>query len=203
MIKRLVCLQIVILVAIGGPMTAVALAQDKGGCVRGKPDAPIRMEVFSDYECPACRAFYLQTLKPIFSNYADTGKVCVVFREFLSFPHSREAAGLARAALRQGLRQWGLVAEALFQSQPQWSRSGDVEAVVASALGPKEMEAVRKHLKDPAVAAVIDADALLGLKRQVSSTPTFFITAHGQTEKVEGALTYGSMQRRLNALLQD
>jgi protein-disulfide isomerase len=159
------------------------------------------MEVFSDYECPACRAFYLQTMKLIFTNYADTGKVCVVYREFPSLPHSREAARLARAALREGLRQWGLVAEALFQSQPEWSRSGDVTTVVASALGPSEMDAARRHLDDPVLDDVLDDDAILGLNLQVMSTPTFFITARGRTDKVEGALTYGAMQRRLDALL--
>jgi len=202
MMKRLFFIQI-ILVAACGSMTPSALAQDEVGCVRGKPDAPIRIEVFSDYECPACRAFYLQTMKLVFTNYADTGKVCVIYREFPSFTHSREAARLARAALRLGVRQWGQVTEALFQSQPQWSQTGDVEAVVASALGAKDMESVLKLSKDPLLDEVIDNEAILGLERQVNSTPTFFITARGKTEKVEAALTYAAMQRRLDALLQE
>ena len=32
-------------------------ANDQPGCNRGNPNAPIRLEVFSDYECPSCRAF--------------------------------------------------------------------------------------------------------------------------------------------------
>src|SRR5688500_5041603 len=109
MIKRHLCAQIMLCVAACLGMAPKALAQDNVGCVRGKPNAPIRIEVFSDYECPACRAFYLQTLKLIFVNYADQGKACVVLREFPSFAHSRDAARFARAALRVGLRQWGLV----------------------------------------------------------------------------------------------
>jgi protein-disulfide isomerase len=108
-----------------------------------------------------------------------------------------------RAALRLGVSQWGLASDALFESQPEWSQSGNLEAVVASALGPSDMAAVQKHLKDPLLDAVIDNDAILGLRRQVNSTPTFFITARGKTEKVEAALTYAAMQRRLDELLQE
>jgi protein-disulfide isomerase len=169
-------------------------------CNRGNANAPVRLEVFSDYECPSCRAFYLQTLKLVFANYADTGKVCVIFREFPTYEHSREAARLARAALRLGPAQWGAVAEAFYQTQPEWSKTGNVEAVVASALSPEDFAAVRKHLQDPSLDTVVDDDAVMGLQREVKGTPTSFITAGGKTEKVDGALTYASMQRHLDTL---
>jgi len=175
-------------------------AGDQPGCNRGNANAPIRLEVFSDYECPSCRAFYLQTMKQIFTDYADTGKVCVVYREYPTYPHSRDAARFARAALRVGPAQWGRVVEALYQSQPEWSPTGNIESVVAPALGSEDMAAVRKHLQDPSLDTIIDDDAIMGLKRGVQGTPTSFITAGGQTEKVDGALTYAGMQRRLDRL---
>ena len=76
-----------------------APANDQAGCNRGNANAPIRLEVFSDYECPSCRAFYLQTMKQIFTDYADTGKVCVVYREYPTYPRSREAARLRPCGL--------------------------------------------------------------------------------------------------------
>ncbi len=176
------------------------LADDQPGCNRGNANAPIRLEVFSDYECPSCRAFYLQTMKQIFTDYADAGKVCVVYREYPTYPRSREAARFARAALRVGPAQWGRVVEALYQSQPEWSQTGNIESVVASALGAEDLAAVRKHLQDPSLETIIDDDAIMGLKRGVQGTPTSFITAGGQTEKVDGALTYAGMQRRLDGL---
>ena len=178
-----------------------AQTQNAVTCVRGKPNAPIRVEVFSDYECPGCRAFYLQTMKQVFLDYADKGTACIIYREFPTYPHSREAARWARAAMRVGPQQWGLAAEALFQQQPQWSRSGNVEAVVAAAVGARDMNAVRKYASDPSMDDFIDAEAIEGLKRQVTTTPTLFITARGKTEKAEGALTYAAMQRRLDAML--
>ena len=180
---------------------AGAQAQNPETCNRGKPNAPVRIEVYSDYECPGCRAFYLQTMKQVFVNYADKGLACIIYREFPSYPHSREGARWARAALRVGPQQWGLAAEALFQSQPEWSRTGNAEAVVAAAIGARDMTAVRKYANDPSMNDVIDRDAIMGLKLQVKVTPTLFITARGKTEKAEGALTYAAMQRRLDAML--
>lgn len=169
-------------------------------CNRGHANAPIRLEVFSDYECPSCRAFYLQTMKQIFTDYADTGKVCVVYREYPTYPRSRDAAKFARAAMRVGPEQWGRVVEALYQSQPAWSQTGNIMSVVASALDAKDLATVREYAQDPALETIIDADAVMGLDRGVMGTPTSFITKGGQTEKVDGALTFASMQRHLDGL---
>jgi protein-disulfide isomerase len=162
--------------------------------------APIRLEVFSDYECPSCRAFYLQTMKQVVTDYADTGEVCVVYREYPTYPRSREAARFARAALRVGPAQWGRVVQALYQSQPGWSQTGNIEFVVASALGSEDLATVRQHLQDPSLDTIIDNDAIMGLQPGVQGTPTSFITAGGHIEKVDGALMYAGMQRRLDGL---
>jgi protein-disulfide isomerase len=127
--------------------------------------------------------------------------VCVIYREFPTFPHAREGAKWARAALGVGPRQWELAANALFQSQPEWSRTGNAEAVVAAAIGARDMEAVRKNAQDPKMDDIIDADAIMGVKRQVMGTPTIFFAARGKTDRATGALTYDAMRRRLDEML--
>ena len=181
---------------------APALLQGQGAvpCVRGKATAPIRLEVFSDYQCPACRAFYLQTMRQIFTNYADTGKVCVVYHSYLNFDYSREAARFAHAALTIGTKQWGAVTDALFEKQPQWAETGNIEPVVAAVLGPQDMQALRKLLESKEIDASIDKDVKLSGDRDVLSTPTFFITFKGQTEKVEAALTYAPRHAQFHRL---
>src|SRR5688572_31423912 len=170
---RVLILTFLLLVAACGPSdrveptssepdkTITETLDEPEGCNRGNPNAPIRLEVFSDYECPSCRAFYLQTMKQIFTDYADTGKVCVVYLEYPTYPRSREAARFARAALRVGPAQWGRVVEALYQSQPEWSQTGNIESVVASALGAEDLAAVRTHLQDPSLETIIDNDAIM------------------------------------------
>ena len=74
---------------------AAALDVDKGK-ILGTPSAPVRIDVYSDFACPACKNFHEQTLPMIIQEYVTAGKVYVVNREFpLNIPEhkfSREAA---------------------------------------------------------------------------------------------------------------
>jgi len=180
-------------------------AQESSSCVGGIPIAPIKIEVFSDYQCPACRNFYLNTMRNVLKEYADAGKACVVYHEFpltKIHAHAKLAARYGHAAKSLGVRQWAQVTDALFLNQDQWASSGDVESVVAKALSPEDMAAVRKKLQDPAQEdAAIEADFQLGIERGVNSTPTFFVTAHGKTEKVASAVQYPIFKRYLDSLL--
>lgn len=74
--------------------------------VLGDKDAPVTIIEFSDYQCPFCARFWSQTLPQIKSEYIDTGKVKLVFRDFpltsihpLAQPAS-EAAECARDAAK-------------------------------------------------------------------------------------------------------
>ena len=48
----------------------------------GSEDAPVTIIEFSDYQCPFCRKFWVETLPSIKSEYIDTGKVKLVYRDF-------------------------------------------------------------------------------------------------------------------------
>ncbi len=187
---------------IGFP-AALAQAQSDSPCVGGKPSSPIKIEVFSDYQCPACRAFFLGTMRQVLSEYGDADKVCVVYHEFpLSIhPHAPAAARYGHAAMQIGIRQWSQVTDALFQAQPQWAASGQVEPVVASALSKEDMDKVRELVADPAINAAVQRDIELGRSREVNSTPTFFITANGKTEKVAQVVQFPILKRYLDYLL--
>ena len=71
----------------------------------GSRSAPITIEVFSDFQCPACKSLYEQTLRPVIDNYVATGKVYLIHRDFpldQIHKHSRTAARYANAAARLG-----------------------------------------------------------------------------------------------------
>ena len=40
----------------------------------GSPSAPIKLEIFSDYQCPACREMHLNTTRQVIDNYVSTGQ---------------------------------------------------------------------------------------------------------------------------------
>jgi protein-disulfide isomerase len=194
-----------LLLALCSGITEAGWSQRESSCTRGKPNALIRIDVYSDYESPGSRAFFLQTMKSVFADYADTGKACVIYREFPlnDHPHAALAARYAKAAQQLGSRQWSLVAEALFQSQPQWSKDGEVDKAVAAALDAADMDALRKQLQSPSVDDAVANDVLSGLAQQVRSTPTIILNGGGRTEAIEGALRYTALKPRLEALLAE
>jgi len=58
------------------------MANDNG---MGDPNAPIRIEEFSDFQCPYCQSFYLETEHEIVEEYVKTGKVYFVYRSMGNF----------------------------------------------------------------------------------------------------------------------
>ena len=182
----------------------VRAADTEGVCVGGKPIAPIKIEVFSDYQCPACREFYLGTMRSVLSDYADAGKVCVVYREFPlnMHQHAREAAKYGAAAMRMGPRYWKEVTDALYLNQDKWASDGNIQAVIATEMTKSDMTRLQKEMNNPAVEATISSDMELGKKLDVNQTPTFFITAKGKTEKVAGVVQYAILRRYLDDKLK-
>src|SRR3989344_5308544 len=69
----------------------------------GEENALVTIVEFSDYQCPFCERFYLQTLDQLKKEYIDTGKVKLVYRDFpLDFhPNAQKAAEAAECAGEQ------------------------------------------------------------------------------------------------------
>lgn len=60
---------------------SVVKASVDDDAVLGDPDAPVTIIEFSDYQCPFCRKFWTETLPQLKSQYVDTGKVKIVYRD--------------------------------------------------------------------------------------------------------------------------
>ena len=81
------------------------------GTAMGDPNAPVKIEVFEDFQCPACRD-YTENIEPqIVQNDIATGKVYYVFRNYpfidtnASTKESHQAANAAMCAADQN-RFW-------------------------------------------------------------------------------------------------
>ncbi|MBZ5527906.1 MAG: DsbA family protein [Acidobacteriia bacterium] len=167
----------------------------------GSPNAPVTMEVFSDFQCPACKAYYETVWRRLIDNYVNTGKVYLVHRDFPLPAHaySRIAANYANAAARIG--KYTAVERALFEAQEAWSVSGDVDGTVAKALTPKEMIKVRALVKADALKAGIDKDVERGHLFNVSQTPTTIFHSQGQTFPYGGQVNYDILRQFLDQLI--
>lgn len=186
-----------------GTRTPGPTAEARQRCWGSDPNAPVLIEVYSDFSCPHCRTLYLETIRQVLADYASQGKVCVTYYEFPleRNKYSRPASRYAVAASRLGAEQWIQVMDALYYYQSRWVEDGQIEPVVAEALSEKEMAQVRTWIKDSKVEAVIDRDVAAGKRRGVGATPTLFITGNGGTQKVTGSVQYAILRRYLDNLL--
>ncbi len=168
----------------------------------GTKAAPITMEVFSDFQCPACRDLYFQTLRLVIDNYVSAGKVYLIHRDMPlpTHQHSKEAARYANAAAR--LRKMEKVVTALFDKQANWAADGNIDGVVAVVLTPAEMNQVRRLVRGGTLDAGIDKDAALGTQFRVTQTPTTIITHKGVTYPVVGVVSYSMLKTFLEQLLK-
>jgi protein-disulfide isomerase len=175
-----------------------------GQVLGGSANSPIRIEVFSDFQCPACRELYLGTMRQLLQQYASKDKVCVIYHEYPLSMHqySREAARYAEAASQLGRQQMLSVYDSLFADQAEWSQDGRLDATVSKVLTREDFEKLKKIMQDSSINATIDKEVQLGMQREVRSTPTLFIYYIGKQQKVEGLVTYLVMKQFIDSVLK-
>ncbi len=173
------------------------------GKALGSPSAPITLEVFSDFQCPACKALYEETLRPLMTEYVQTGKVYLIHRDFPLPMHqySRQAAFYVNAVQRVNPNKYEQVCTALFGQQTSWSADGKIDAVVAAVMTPVEMKKVRALLNDAEIKADIERDIQLGRQVNLTETPTMVITHRMRRYPVAGNVSYSILRRFLDQLL--
>src|SRR5436190_23420597 len=118
------------------PLALTLFAAQKSEIALGNNNAPIMMDVYSDFQCPHCKHFHDEIQPQIVQNYVNTGKVYLIHHDFPlpSFKYSPEAALYAIAASR--FNKYEVVASALFAKQESWGQTGKVDEVVAGVLTP-------------------------------------------------------------------
>jgi protein-disulfide isomerase len=167
----------------------------------GSKNAPVIMEVFSDFQCPACKTLFTTTNRQLMDDYVSSGKVYLIHRDFPLPMHaySRIAARYGRAAAQIGKAE--AVEQVLFQNQEKWEQSGDVDGTVASVLSPAEMTKVRTLVKGGTLENMIDKDYALGQGYRVNQTPTTVFHCKGQTYPYSGVMSYEILKGFLDQLL--
>ncbi len=168
----------------------------------GIPSAPIKIEDFTDFECPACRALYMETLRPLISDYVATGKVYLVHHDFPleMHPYSHKAAYYADAAAAIG--HFEAVERVLFTHQPEWETNGKITPFLATVLNAEQLKQVEELARTREVQEAVARDVRLGQQLNVRQTPTMFITHNGKRTPVIGVVQYSILRGYLDALLR-
>jgi protein-disulfide isomerase len=168
----------------------------------GNPAAPLRLDLYSDFQCPHCKMLHESILPAILKEYVATGKAYLVSHEFPLNGHqfAREAANYATAAARIGKYQ--PVTDAIFQNQNSWVTTGKVWDVVAGVLSPVDQKKVQSLAKDPSVLAEVERDLQSGLALRVNQTPTMFVTKGSKQQPWTYWAEYNLFRGYLNDLLK-
>ena len=190
----------------GGPSGAAvvdlkALADDDP--VLGKDNAPVTIIEFSDYQCPFCRRFYVDTLPQLKKEYIDTGKVKLIFRDFpLSFhPGAQPAAEAAECADDQG-KYWEMH-DKIFEEQSKQGQgtvqfTADDLKTWAKSVAGLDYQRWESCFAAGTHRAEIRKDTADGTQAGVSGTPAFFV--NGQL--VSGAQPFAVFQQIIEAELR-
>lgn len=192
---------VVLMAMAAPPQTAGSVSDIDTHKAFGSKNAPLVLEVFSDFQCPACKTLYTSTNRQLMDNYVTNGKVYLVHRDFPlpMHAHSRVAAQYARAAAQLGKTEQ--VEQALFANQEKWENTGDIDGTVATALSPAEMTKVRAMVKGGTLEPLIEKDLALGRIYNVNQTPTTIVHFKDQTYPVVGVQSYAVLHQFLDQLL--
>ncbi|SRR6266481_6455958 len=191
------------------PSPAVIAAQaSKIGphdAILGDPKSPITYADYGDYQCPFCGRYFSETESAVISQYVNTGKVKMVFRDFAFLgPESLAAANAAQCANDQG-KLWPYHDELYTAKGTDFAKGGgenDGFFTRALFLGfakklnldmPKFTNCVDQN-QDAGIVAQEKADATsLG----VNATPTFYIDG----TQVQGAEPFSVIQAAIEKVI--
>lgn len=136
---------------------------------------PQKVEIlkYSDFQCPACRE-YVPIEKQLEDEYGEM--IEFQYRHFplSGFQYSQLAARSAEAAREQG--HFEEMHDLIFENQPEWSRGGAREMFeeFAEEIG-LDMEQFREDVESEEIAERVEQNRREGVRRTVTSTPTFFV----------------------------
>ena len=172
--------------------------------VSGSASAPMTIELYTDYECPACRNFFLTILPELTKDFVATGKARLIHRDFRisSHKYTKIATRYANASGQVG--KFDIVTQQLFQTQNDWAQNGNVDGVVSKVLSPAEMEKVRALVKDDSHLddSVLRDEAMAMSEDHLTETPTMVLVIKGKRESFGlGGMSYPILKQYLTQKL--
>ena len=170
---------------------------EDGQPYKGGADATVVLEEFSDFGCPHCRNF-AETLDAISDDYIKTGKIKVIFRNFVLSPRTLAAARGGECALDQGADAFWAYHDAVFANQARgdaiYAPSGIKS--IAKQIG-LDTAAFNKCMDTNQKTAEIQKDSQDGDARGIDSTPTLYFNG----EKFLGAMPAAELRAKLDSML--
>ena len=188
----------------GTPEKPVVLVQANANFREtGSANAPILCEIYSDFECTHCAAFFLETIPQLTADFVRTGKIRLLHRDLPhpSHPHSGLAARYANAAGRIG--KYDLAVDRIFRTQQTWAGTGDLDGELAGALPPIDMAKIRELVRNSTdLDQSVNADIEMGRSDQITRIPAMVVVANGKRQVLAPVPEYSLLKGYLDRVLE-
>ncbi|MGD8403127.1 MAG: thioredoxin domain-containing protein [Anaerolineales bacterium] len=167
----------------------------------GNPDAPVKIVIYSDFQCVYCRNYWNETEPLIIENYVETGQVYYEYRSFGDFLGSQSATAAEAAYCAGDQGQFWPYHEILFLN---WTGEGSGDFSFARQLGYAEaldldVKTFSTCLEGGKYQYQIEEDLTNARTDDIRATPSFMING----ELVEGALPYSEFEEVIEAALSN
>ena len=157
---------------------ALLPAQSLASRTKGRADAPVTVYEMSDFQCPFCRRFWVETFPAIEKEYINTGKVRWIFINYpiaQRHPNAVPAAEFAMCAAKQG-KFWP-AHDRIYESQAEWAPLPDAGPFFTAQIAPLRLnrEQMLGCLERGETLPLIRQDAEGAVRSGARSTPSFYI----------------------------
>jgi len=173
-----------------------------GAPLFGNPKATIGIVEFSDYQCPYCRRFHLETFPQLQKSYIDPGKVAFAVKNFpLDFhPLAMDAALTVNCARQQNIKAFWDIQGEMFLHQNRLGKALYDQLVKRYGLDHNKFSNCLAEAKQrDSIAEDLNYARRLG----VQGTPTFFIGRLEGDQLVDAVRLVGAQPYREFARILD
>ena len=156
---------------------------DRDGVSIGDPNAPAVIEIFEDFQCPACQ-YFSESVEPVIIQYlVETGKARLVFRNYpfidgdgASNGGESDQSGNAAMCANEQDKFWEMkeILYANWNGENQGNLSNRRLTAMAEAAG-LDMDTFNSCFSDNKYRDDIQADFELGQEYGASGTPSAFV----------------------------
>lgn len=162
--------------------------------VTGHDSARVRMVIFTDFQCPACKFLHTQ-LQPVLEEFGERIAVSIVHYPLPRYQHSVRAARAFECAVAQQVgRRW---ADEVFQAQDSIGVIGWGE--FAWRAGARDTSELVRCSNDDGESDRIVAGRSIGRKLRIGGTPTVYINSWAYV----GVPSARDLSTRIEALLEE
>lgn len=172
----------------------------------GNPNAPVTIAYWFDYQCPFCKQNEETAMPQIVSDYVNTGKAKVVFKDYQFLGADSQTLGqTARAVWDVAPDKFYEWHKAVYDNQGTentgWATADKIRSITEGVLGTADTNKVLALVKTNGATyqKEMDADKAEGSGFGVTGTPSFIIGK----QLIVGAVPYTQLQTAIETALKN